>query len=613
MENSWLRNIIEKLELIFDFKKINSPSKKIINRVGEIKINIEQLNIQDPLTEKNLKDIIDLIVEKKFLDLIKITNRQLIIDFETTKVFHKNLNMQINKNILTKTDYILWRECKKNVWLKIHKPEIYNTAELSEFEKQIIETGNEVEKVARQLFPTGILIEGRGEEAQEKTKRLLDVGRPAGRPTSVLFQPEFLKDHFLAACDILELNPDGTYNIYEVKSTTDVDKKTHYHDLAFQVNLLEKCGLKIKKASVIHLNSEYVRHGEIEIHKLFKIEDVTETVESIKEGVLAEMVLGLKYLSQESEPKGYCDCVYKGRSNHCSTFAYSNPKVPAYGVHDISRIGASKAKLQELIDVGIFELQDVPEDMELSVTQKNQIKAHVQDKIFKDAVTIQKELDMLDFPLYFLDYETFPCAIPRFDGFSPYQQIPFQYSLYVLSASSGPVLSLPNGVKGDSPKSQPQQYEFIFTENTDPSLEFLTSLRSHIGDVGTIIVWNKKFECKINEQLAERNPDYTLFIEVVNARVYDLMDIFSMQWYVHKDFKGKVSIKNILPVLVPELSYKDLEIQEGGTASQRWNEISQGNVGEAEKQKIIKDLKIYCGLDTYAMYAIWKHLTYLGS
>src|SRR3989344_1667980 len=568
MENSWLRNIIEKLELIFDFKKINSPSKKIINRVGEIKINIEQLNIQDPLTEKNLKDIIDLIVEKKFLDLIKITNRQLIIDFETTKVFHKNLNMQINKNILTKTDYILWRECKKNVWLKIHKPEIYNTAELSEFEKQIIETGNEVEKVARQLFPAGILIEGRGEEAQEKTKRLLAVGRPAGRPTFVLFQPEFLKDHFLAACDILELNPDDTYNIYEVKSTTDVDKKTHYHDLAFQVNLLEKCGLKIKKASVIHLNSEYVRQGEIEIHKLFKIEDVTEVVESIKEGVLAEMVLGLTYLNQEDEPKDYCDCIYKGRSNHCSTFAYSNPKVPAYGV---------------------------------------------QDKIFKDAVTIQKELDMLDFPLYFLDYETFPCAIPRFDGFSPYQQIPFQYSLYVLSASSGPVLSLPNGVKGDSPKSQPQHFEFIFTENTDPSLEFLTSLRSHIGDVGTIIVWNKKFECKINEQLAERNPDYTLFIEVVNARVYDLMDIFSMQWYVHKDFKGKVSIKNILPVLVPELSYKDLEIQEGGTASQRWNEISQGNVGEAEKQKIIKDLKIYCGLDTYAMYAIWKHLTYLGS
>ncbi len=86
------------------------------------------------------------------------------------------------------------------------------------------------------------------------------------------------------------------------------------------------------------------------------------------------------------------------------------------------------------------------------------------------------------------------------------------------------------------------------------------------------------------------------------------MDIFGKQFYVHKDFKGKISIKNVLPVLVPELSYKELDIKEGGAASQKWNEIWQGLVDEDEKEKIIKDLKIYCGLDTYAMYAIWKHL-----
>ena len=69
--------------------------------------------------------------------------------------------------ILTKTDYILYRECAKNVWYKIHKPEVYNTQELSEFEKQIIETGNEVELIARKLFLGGFLVEGRGQEAQK--------------------------------------------------------------------------------------------------------------------------------------------------------------------------------------------------------------------------------------------------------------------------------------------------------------------------------------------------------------------------------------------------------------------------------------------------------------
>ena len=496
--------------------------------------------------------------------------------------------------VLTKTDYILWRECKKNVWYKIHKPEVYNTQELSEFEKQIIETGNDVELVARQLFPSGILIEDRGVKEQQETQDLL------AKKNKVIFQPIFVKDLFLAAVDILELNADGSYNIYEVKSTTDVDKKTHFNDVAFQVNLLEKCGLKIKKANLIHLNSEYVRQGEIEINQLFTVADITEQVENIKESVAQEMEVALKYVLQEDEPKGYCDCVYKGRSNHCSTFSYANPKVPAYGVHDISRIGASKAKLQELIDVGVFELKDVPEDVfnKLTDPQKNQIVAYVHDKLLQDKFNIQKELGDFIFPLYFLDYETFPCAIPRFDGFSPYQQIPFQYSLYVLDSLE---------------EKEPSHFEFLFSGALDPSLELVKSLQSHIGLSGTIIVWNKKFECKINEEIAKRLPDYKIFIDGVNARVYDLMDIFAKQYYVDKKFKGKVSIKNVLPVLVPELSYKSLQIQEGGTASQKWNEMTTGGISQTEKEKIIKNLKEYCKLDTYAMYAIWGILNKLVS
>ena len=458
--------------------------------------------------------------------------------------------------------------------------------ELSEFEKQIIETGNEVELVARKLFPRGFLVEGRGDEARQITQDLIAKKKEA------IFQANFLRDNLNAAVDILELNSDGSYTIYEVKSTTDVDKKTHYHDLAFQVNLLEKFDLDITKAYVIHLNSEYVRQGPIEISKLFHVEDVTETVKAIAWTVGKEMTFALKYIEQENEPFGHCDCVYKGRSNHCATFAYSNPGVPEYGVHDISRIGLSKLKLQEMIDVNIFEFKDIPSHIEFSLTQKNQIEVYREDKTLIDPPTIKKELDSLIFPLYFLDYETFPCAIPRFDGFSPYQQIPFQYSLYVL----------------ETPQAEPKHFEFIFTKNADPSLDFLKSLQENIGDNGAIIVWNKKFECKINEELAVRNPDYKLFIEDVNAKVYDLMDIFGKQFYVHKDFKGKISIKNVLPVLVPELSYKDLEIQEGGAASQKWNEMVQDGVSQEAKQKIIQDLKTYCGLDTYAMYAIWKYL-----
>jgi len=495
-----------------------------------------------------------------------------------------NRSMQVSK-----TDFILFRECKKNVWLKIYRPDVFNAAKLSEFEKAIIETGNEVELVARTLFPLGVLIEGRGAQAQQKTQELLAAKTP------ILFQPEFLKDDFRAASDILELKPDDTFNLYEVKATTDVDKKTHYHDLAFQVNLLSNCGLEISNAYVVHLNSEYVRQGEVNVNKLFTVADVTETVKDLQEDVAAQMQLAKAYLQQQEEPTGHCDCVYKGRSNHCATFAYSNPTVPEYGVHDISRIGSNRARLQELIDVGIFELKDVygREDIfnTLSDPQRNQIEAHVFDKLLIDKYSINGDLKSLVFPLYFLDYETFPAAIPRFDGFSPYQQIPFQYSLFML----------------DSPDSELRHAEFLFSENADPSREFLLSLQKDINAVGSIIVWNKKFECKINEELAERNKDFKPFIDMVNDRVYDLMDIFVQQYYVDKNFKGRVSIKNVLPVLVPELSYKSLEIQEGGTASQKWNKIHNG-VSSMEKEKIITDLKEYCKLDTLAMVKIWEYL-----
>lgn len=490
--------------------------------------------------------------------------------------------------IVSKTDYILFRECHKNAWLKIHKPDIFYASKLSDFELSIIETGNEVEIEARKLFPSGFLIEGRDEESQKLTAELIAKKQP------VIFQGAFLKNNFFAAVDILQYDEaKQEYYLYEVKATTSVDKKTHYNDLAFQVNLLEMCGIMVSKAFVIHLDSEYLRNGEINIYKLFVTEEVTEPVMDLKMQVAGEMQKTLQYLGQESEPTGPCDCVYKGRSNHCATFKYSNPTVPAYGVHDISRIGASKRQLQELIDTGVFKLDDVSEDMvsKLTEPQKNQIFVYVKDIILKDLNNIQGELGGLQFPLYFLDYETFPAAIPRFDGFSPYQQIPFQYSLYVLPAPGGEL----------------QHQEFLFAESTDPTEPFADSLVKNLGDKGSIIVWNKKFECKINEELAKRRPLQKIAIEAINARVYDLMDIFGKQYYVHKGFKGKISIKNVLPVLVPELSYKTLNIQEGGTASQKWNEIVTFASPE-EKAKVIADLKEYCKLDTLAMVKIYEHL-----
>jgi len=489
--------------------------------------------------------------------------------------------------ILSKTDYILYRECPKNAWYKIHKPDIYFQSELSDFEKHIIETGNEVELVARRTFPGGILIEGRDDAAQKLTAEYIAKKYP------VLFQPFFKKDNFLAAVDALKINMEtGSYDIYEIKASNELDKKRHFYDLAFQVNLLKRCGVRVGKINLTHLDQDYVRSGELDIVKLFKSDDVTKEINRLSEEVALEMDKALAYLSQETESLGSCCCIYKGRSNHCATFKHSNPHIPEYGVHDISRIGLSKKKLAALVDIGNFHLHQVPEDMELSDVQRNQISAHVSDKVFINNEKIAEELERLVYPIYFIDYETFPSAIPMFDGFSPYQQIPFQFSLYIL----------------ESRRSKPKQYEFLHDKFTDPSKAFVESLRKHIGNTGSVIVWSKKFECSINKQLAERIPEFKDFIDSINNRTYDLMDVFAKQYYVHKDFRGSASIKKILPVLAPELSYKELAIQEGGTAASSWLKLIDKNLSLAEKTRLRKDMLEYCKMDAFAMVRILEEL-----
>lgn len=490
-------------------------------------------------------------------------------------------------HLVSKTDYMRWQGCPKNAWLAINKPDFYYSFEPTEFELALRETGEKVEGIARGLFPGGVLVEGRDEAAQKLTGNLIDTKAP------VIFQPVFSNDGFLAVADVLKFNTEtGGYSVYEIKSSSSV-KNEYLYDVAFQTVLLRRCGLKIDQVFLMHLNPDYVRRGELDLRNLFLSADMTLNVAEVEEEVTREMEESKTYLSDGSEPVGQCSCVYKGRSNHCTTFNYSNPQVPPYGVHDISRIGSSPKKLKEMVDAGIFELDKVPTHIKLSETQQDQINAYKSDEVSIQKVAIAAELKGLQFPLYFIDYETHLSAIPLFDGWSPNRQVPFQYSLHIVEAHGAEVV----------------HKEFLHTILEDPDVAFARSLQEHIGPKGSIIVWNKTFECSlVNKPMAGRHPEYAEFFADFEGRVYDLQGIFSKRYYVHRGFLGKTSIKNVLPVIAPGFSYEGLEIREGATASAAWPKLVSGELGDAEREKICEALRKYCGLDSYAMCAIWMEL-----
>lgn len=492
---------------------------------------------------------------------------------------------------LTKTDYLIYKNCEKNAWLKVHKRDIYFAKPLSAFDQTIIDTGNEVDILTRDLFPGGVLIDDRDDSI--KTMRLVEDKTP------VIYQPVFETDFYKTISDILVWNKDSkAYDLYEVKASNNgenkkANDKLYAYDIAFQYLVLKELGVPLGKLFLIRLNSEYVRGVDLDLDQLFVKEDFTEKVMEVADDVGQEMKIAQNFLSSEEEPFGSCKCVTRGRSSHCTTFSYSNPQIPEYSVHDISRIGMSKRKLAELIDSNIFLIDDVPEDFPLSEKQRNQVTATQLDKILVNKNEINDFLKNIFMPISFLDYETFAAGIPRFPGFSPFNQITFQFSLHVLMDKN----------------KEPSHAEFIFTDNKNPDEAFILALKEKLPAKGSIITWNKSFEMGRNKDLAKRNPEHGAFLEEVNSRIIDLMDIFSEQNYIHPKFKGKTSIKYILPVLAPELSYKTLDIQEGATASDTWNKIVKGEYSEEENSEKIENLKTYCKLDTYAMYAIWKHLS----
>lgn len=490
--------------------------------------------------------------------------------------------------IITKSNFQTFRKCSDAFWMLKHAEDKLKKKSLSDFQKQIIEQGHEVEAWARKLFPNGVLVKGYNEEAIDQTRTLLQQNNKA------IFQATFSGDGLMAMCDVIHWNERlKAWDIYEVKGTTSKDKpkKDHYWDIAFQREVLEQSNEKVGRLYLVELNKEFIKNGDIEPGDLLKVSDITDEIDTMRIEIQTEIGNCKAKLKQKKQPTG-CDCRYKTRTHQCEAFEFFYPNVPEYAVYDISRIRSGGKKIVEMVDKDIIAVEDVPDKNDLTTIQANQVRVHNYNSIICEKEQIHSELQKLEYPLYFLDYETYPSAVPVFDGCRPFQQVPFQYSLHVQL----------------TPESELIHHEYLHWENSNPILPLAEQLRKNIGDEGSVIVWNKSFEGKCNEDMAMQVPNLLDFLLGINKRFFDLEDPFKKQLYVRKEFLGKTSIKNILPVLAPLFSYKDLNIQDGGAACNAWKTMIFDSQNEKEKHKLYTDLLTYCMLDTLAMVKILNFL-----
>ena len=467
--------------------------------------------------------------------------------------------------LLTKSDFLLFLEAPRHLWADKHG---LIDVTPSPFEVNVMKQGYEVEALAKEYLEKIVL---KPEE-------------------NLISQKTFTDKQFTVRTDILIYKPAAnSYDLFEVKSGTSV-KKENIYDVTYQFLIVNK-HIKVDRVFILHLNSEYIRYSNLNVGELFIAEDVTQKVLELSDEVdkLRDIALETahKPSHEDTQPCLNPKC--------CPCPGICHPGLPEYSIFDIPRL--SEKKKIELLSFGIVDIKDVPKSFALNAKQRQIVEVAQSDKEQIDREAIHNEFQHFTFPLYFLDYETYLSAIPLFDGYRPQQQMVFQYSLH----------------KTDSINGEIHHSEHLSIKKDDPSKSLINQLREDIGNTGTIFVWNKSFEMGRNRELAVIHPEYTDFFADINERIYDLGDFINFGFYLHPKFKGSWSIKNVLPVMIPELSYDDMEIGKGDQAMMVWWELINDRFSTVDAEKAKTVLLEYCGLDTWAMVKIWQKLFELGN
>jgi hypothetical protein len=470
--------------------------------------------------------------------------------------------------LLSKSKYLIGLQCPLQLWTNFHEPD--KLPEIDAGVQRRFDEGHEVGEMAKKLFPGGIDLPVNDFIGNlQLTKASLQEGKP-------LFEAGFItEDKLFSRPDILV--PNGkAWDIIEVKSGTKV-KDINVHDVSFQKYVYEKCGLKIKKCYLMHINNEYVRKGEIEPEKLLVKKDITSDVNEIYSKV-PELIENMKGIIDDPVKPSNKIGVHCNNPYDCPLQEECWSFLPENHVFQLYR---GKAKAFELVENGIHALNDIPDEFKLNDKQGIQKDCDVSGKIYVDKERIKHFLKTLVYPLYYLDFETFQTAIPKFDCSKPYQQIPFQFSLHVVEK------------EGDKPK----HHEFLYSGKGDPREEFASSLKKVLGDKGSIVVYNQTFEISRLKEIAELLPSYKKWVENSISRVVDLLIPFRNFSYYNPIQKGSASIKKILPALTGK-GYSSLEISDGITASIEFYNMTY-NSGKDVRENLLK----YCCLDTLGM--IW--------
>jgi predicted RecB family nuclease len=487
---------------------------------------------------------------------------------------------------LSKSKFLAGCQCLKRLYLQVREPELAGEPDAAKQAR--FDQGHEVGKLATEAFPGGVRVEEDYLHHQKAVKRTLALMADQGVPA--IFEAAFIFDGVRIRVDILERQTGNRWRLIEVKSTSKL-KDEHYQDVAIQNYVLEGCGLRLSEACLMHLNRNYVYDGKAYVlQQLFAINDLTGDIEELRKAIPGQVAAQHLVLAlgapPEADPGDRCTKPYE-----CEFYDLCNPEPPEHWLGNLP--GMRKQAIKRLLDLGIELIHDIPEDFGLNDIQRRAcLCVQTGEPYFGE--DLPDELEKLEYPLYFMDFETFNPAIPRYRGMRPYDAIPFQWSVHVLRQPGGDL----------------EHYEFLAEDANDPREAFIKSLLEVLegsGGKGHVVVFYASFESGRLDDLAGWLLEYAARIAKIQARIWDLHPLVKNYVY-HPQFYGSFSLKNVLPALVPYMTYEGMEIAEGTQAGLAYDALVRGELSQDVLKRLRKALLEYCGQDTLGMAELIKML-----
>ncbi len=460
------------------------------------------------------------------------------------------------------------------------------------------------------------------------TKKYLDLG---DKKNSIFMKDEKGIYHLLEdlGVNIEDYMPLNVYERSKAKLFDRFSGPGHYiYDIAVQrfiiENDLKSHGIDKKVGYYLAvLNSNYVFDGKYEngepVYDTVNGEDVIAYIDvtSITNDLMDQIYLDSKrvkdYIDNLCGDRvalgKYCEYKKTVKCKWCKLCFDILPEKHSILSYINNNFGFKKGKIKydtfDLINDGKVSMLDIPGEMLNRKKNKIQKECVVSGKPYINKSKIKDGIKQISYPLYHLDFETFPCPLPRYRGERPYSQSVFQFSLHIEKAP------------GVCDKEK-DHYGYLAPDHLDHRIDLIKSMCELIPDDKMVLVYNDSFEKSRLKELAYIFPEYKEKLLKIRDNVFDLMNIVKtksslyeemgydkeeakMFNYYHPDMDGSFSIKKVLP-LFSNLSYKGMEVGNGVEAMVAY--ASFPKLLPLDYKHKYQKLVEYCQQDTYAMFAV---------